>query len=359
MRSLLFGWLLLIPGLCHAADTWRTFTDDKGRKMIAKILHVEASFVVVELKADGRQIPLDFEKLSEADVAFLQKYKSAANTAKPTDPATDSRDGAADETAPDGEPQTGRLYPRTRKEIQDGIREIEKRPKPKTLSKEVHEATNKLNIYRFLCGVPAIVEGDPEFSKNAEDAALACKQNGGLSHAIGHSTDKCNLSTIGNVVGCVSQFMEDGGANNRDARGHRAWCLNARMGKVGFGSGGDSYSAMWCMDGSGKAIRDTWSYPGKGLFPLEYMHGNAWSLYGAGQPSSVDKLKVEVFRLSKRPEHSLPSSGDIPGREIKVNHVSLGMNAINFEPEEPNKRGIYWVRINGGGVRDGYLVELF
>ena len=327
--------------------------------MVAKILRVEAGFVVVELKADGRQIPIDFEKLSESDVALLQKYRADAKAAKSASEAADTEGSTQEEGTATGEPEPGRLYPRTRKEIQDGIREIERRAKPKALSKEVHEATNKLNIYRFLCGLSSDVEGDPEFSKKAEEAALACKQNGGLSHSIGHSTDKCNLSTVGNLVGCVSQFIEDGGANNRDARGHRAWCLNARMGKVGFGSGGDSYSAMWCMDGSGKSIRGTWSYPGKGLFPVEYIHGNAWSLYGTSQPSSADKIKVEVFRLPKRPDHSLPNSGEIAGREIKVNHVSLGMNAINFEPEEPAKRGIYWVRVNGGGIHEGYLVELY
>jgi hypothetical protein len=68
-------------------------------------------------------------------------------------------------------------------------------------------------------------------------------------------TDDTGRTMVGKQVDCVSQFMEDGGANNRDERGHRAWCLNARMGKVGFGSGGGSYSAMWCMDGSGKPTR--------------------------------------------------------------------------------------------------------
>jgi hypothetical protein len=71
-------------------------------------------------------------------------------------------------------------------------------------------------------------------------------------------------------------------------------------------------------------------------------------------------LKVEVFRLAKRPDKPLPLHGEIEGRPIKVNHVSLGFNsAINFEPDEPNKRGIYWVRVTGGGIREGYLVELF
>jgi hypothetical protein len=35
------------------------------------------------------------------------------------------------------------------------------------------------------------------------------------------------------------------------------------------------------------------------------------------------------------------------------------MNGINFEPEEPAKRGIYWVTVNGGGLRESYLVELY
>jgi hypothetical protein len=44
---------------------------------------------------------------------------------------------------------------------------------------------------------------------------------------------------------------------------------------------------------------------------------------------------------------------------IQVNHVSTGMNAINFEPETPDKRGVYWVRVTGDGVSEGYLVELY
>ena len=66
-----------------------------------------------------------------------------------------------------------------------------------------------------------------------------------------------------------------------------------------------------------------------------------------------------MFRLPKRPDRTLPASGEIEGHPLKINHVSLGMNAINFEPENPARRGIYWVRIHGGGVREGYLVELF
>jgi len=361
---------LLASGLGQAANEWHTFTSTDGRKTEARILSVESTFALVELKANGRHVPVNFRTLTNADQEFLKNYRTGSGatpskgaTPEPTPGTTPDKvpaDAAADDTTPGGEPTARHLYPRTRKEIQDGIREIEKRPRPPGLSKQVAEATNKLNIYRFLCGVPANVKGDPECSAAAEDAALACKKNGELSHALGHSTGDCNISHMGNVVASVSQYIEDSGSSNRDVRGHRGWCLNPPMGKVGFGSGGDSYSAMWCMDSSGKSIRGTWAYPGKGLFPLEYVHGSAWSLYGAGNPGSVDKLKVEMFKLSKRPDGQLPSSGEIPGHEIKINHVSLGMNnAINFEPAEPAKHGIYWVRVKGPGIHEGYVVELY
>jgi len=344
--------LSLIPLLAGAAEEWRTFTGADGRTMQAKILRVTGDAVVVELRATGKQMPISFDLLSKEDVDFLRDYKPPEATAAP--PA------AGGDESTDGDVTANRVYPRTKAEIQDGIREIEKRAKPADIDKDVHEATQQLNIYRFLCGVPSEVEPDVTFSKNATLAALACKKKGGLSHTIGSFTDRCNLSSMGDVVASVSQYIEDSGANNRDMRGHREWCLSPPMGKVGFGSGGDSYSAMWCMDTSGKGkMRGIWTYPGRGLFPLKYMHGNAWSLYGIEKPKSAAEVKVEVFRLSKRPEKPFSANEDIDGQVVKVNHVSLGMGSINFEPEDPAKRGTYWVRVKGGGVSEGWLVELY
>lgn len=361
MRNLILGILLLLPAAANAADSWRTFTDNAGRKLEAAIVRVEDSYAILKLKASGKEATVGFNRLSDEDIDFLQGWK-------PSDPPEDSGQtkettGKAKEDAGEegeaGEPDVGRLYPRSKEEIRSTIREIGNRPRPEGISKEVHEATEQLNIFRYLCGVPHDVEPDAEFSANAEDAAKACEKNGGLSHALGHSTNKCNLAGGSNMVASVGQYIADSGDNNREARGHRAWCLNPPMKRVGFGGSG-SYSAMWCMNSEGKSIRDSWTYPGKGLFPLEYMRGNAWSLYGAGVPDSADKVKVRVFRLSKRPDKPLSATGEIPGREIPVNYVSKAMmNGINFEPEEPAKRGIYWVDVRGGGIRESYLVELY
>ncbi len=85
-------------------------------------------------------------------------------------------------------------------------------------------------------------------SAKAEDAAKACEKHGGLSHDIGHSTDKCNLAGGSGMVNSVAQYINDHGEKNRERRGHRAWCLNPPMDKVGFGEAGGGYSAMWCME---------------------------------------------------------------------------------------------------------------
>jgi len=351
IQCLLFGACCLLPMSSRAADSWRVFTDTSGRHMVAKILRVETEQVTFELKSNGQHVTLAMDKLCAGDALYVLQYH------EPTEADRASAAAAAAASAASSAAAASELYPRSRKEIEAGIKEIAKRPRPKELSAEVHEATKQLNIYRFLCGVPFAVVGDVECSKNAGSAAIACREAGTISHSLGHFTDHCNLSTMGNMAATVAQYMEDGGDNNREARGHRAWCLNPPMGKVGFGSGGKSFSAMWCMDNSGTAQKGTWAYPGKGFFPLQYFHGNAWSFYGLDCGANP---KVEIFRLAKRPEQPLPATGDIPGHEVKVRHVSHAMmNGLNFEPAEPAKHGIYWVRISSESIHEGYLVELF
>ena len=192
--------------------------------------------------------------------------------------------------------------------------------------------------------------------------AKICLEKGTLSHGFGHYTNKCNLSSMGDVVASVPQYINDAGGNNREKRGHRRWCLNPSMEKTGFGSGGSAYSAMWAMDHSGRGSRAKfWSYPGKGYFPRDYMHGTAWSYYQQDGVPSKDKIKISIFKLLKAPEKNISSSAEPEGSDIGVKYISAYGNTINFEPDkfEAGDRGIYWVRITGGGLRVGYVVEFF
>lgn len=351
LRFLLTSCFLLIGfSHLHGAETWRTFTDIRDRKIVAKIINVGDDFAVLQLKTNGKQHEIKFELLCEEDVEFLRNYGSEAAT------------GAAKIVAEQAEIEVSkRLYPRTKEEIRAGIRAIRSSDPGEGVSSKTHDAIVALNMYRFLSGVSYDVLGDAKFSENATDAALACKKNGGLSHDLGHSTDRCNLFSGGSMVDSVRAYMDDSGENNRERRGHRAWCLNPPMGKAGFGTAGDNYSAMWCMDGSGKGkTPEFWAYPGQGFYPQEYVHGTAWSVYFQEKIDDLDKVEVEVFRLTKRPEKALPMHGEIEGHVVPILYKSKSMlNGINFEPEEPNRKGIYWVRVTGGGVRLGYVVELF
>jgi len=97
-----------------------------------------------------------------------------------------------------------------------------------------------------------------------------------------------------------------------------------------------------------------------GLYPLSYIHGNAWSLYLTEAAPSADALKIEVYRLQSRPEKPFRSNDEIEGEALPVSFGYTFENTINFEPtgktfQEP---GIYYVRIKGGGVREEYVVEL-
>ena len=268
---------------------------------------------------------------------------------------------AAEENSKQEAEVLSQLYPRSKEEIRIRIKEIEERDGPTGIDREQQKTVNELNIYRYLSGVSDDVEADVKMVGQAMDAAQACKEHGGMSHNLGHSTDICNLSSGGSMSSSVKQFIDDIGEKNRAKRGHRRLCLNPKIGKTGFGFA-KPYSAMVVTDTSGKAIpKDSWAYPGKGFFPEKYLHGNAWSLYLTKNAPGWKDITVEVYELSQRPEKAFSSSEEIPGKEVPVLYVGTYINAINFEPQADRiqRRGIYWVRIEAEGVSEGYVVELY
>lgn len=349
----------LIPLLClmlaslplGAAEEWHTFTDTRGRSFEGRVISIDEDLekATVLTRKTGAKAEIDFRILSESDIAYLKDWE-------PQEPGSQTEDAPEDL-----DEISSRIYPRTKDEIGDRLKEIEKRDAPPGIDREQQKTINELNIYRYLSGVPDEVTADPKMVEQATDAAKACEKNGVLSHSLGHSTDLCNLASGGSMLSSVKQYIDDSGDNNREKRGHRKWCLNPPMGKTGFGSAG-RYSAMVAMDSSGRGkTKDSWAYPGKGFFPKEYLHGNAWSLYLTEEAPPKDDIKVEVYKLTRRPEKPFSSSEEIPGTALPVAYGAVYGNAINFEPQpEPiTGRGIYWVRITGGRLREGYVVELY
>jgi hypothetical protein len=342
------GLLLAFYGISPlaVADDWEMLEDIEDRYLESRILSVEDGKVTFLRKSDGRRFEMEVTKFSEETRKRFKDFETDA--------------AEAEQSAADGG-FSKKLYPRTRSEIKDGIGEIESRDNPSGIDSDQHKTITELNIYRFLCGVTYDVEADPKIVGYATEAAEACKKHGNLSHEIGSYTNKCNISTRGDITATPRGYIQDNGENNRQARGHRRWCLNPPMEVTGFGSAGSKYSAMWAMDSGGKRNSDSWAYPGKGFFPVDRLHGNAWSLYLTESAPAADELEVKVYKMSRRPDKTIPWGDEPDGREMDVEYVATYINAINFEPDtDPiTGRGVYYVRIEGGGVREQYLVELY
>ena len=350
-KSRLLVLLALSIALLPRAGTtqsreWLILEDVEQRKIEARILEIGPEKVSFIRKVDGKRYEVALNRFSEESLDLFEKWK--ADEAK-----------RAEMKAQEG--FSKKLYPRTQLEIEAGLAEIAGREKPDNIDQVQHETITALNTYRFLCGVSHNVIADPALVENSTAAAKAVAKHGSLSHDIGSYTDKCNLSPLGDIRKALRQYILDPGANNREDRGHRRWCLNAAMGKTGFGSAGPKFSAMWAMDGSGTRSEESWAYPGKGFFPIERLHGGGWSLYLPARAPAAGALEVTVHKLTSRPEELFGWSDRVPGEALPVPFVRTYQNAINFEPDAKpvTQKGMYYVRVKGGEVREQYLVELY
>jgi hypothetical protein len=255
------------------------------------------------------------------------------------------------------------IYPRTKEEIRQAIKSIKARPRPdsktKKLARDLDGALEQLNIYRYLSSAPCDVALDEGYCRVSDDAAEACRNAGRIAHDLGSGTADCNLHQgQGSRAQMVDGLIEDLGEKNRDRRGDRRWCLNWKPEKTGFGLVGD-YAAMHCIDNSGAAPEQAWSYPGPGYFPAEWLKGDAWSLYLPDKAPPAPEVQVSIWKLVKSPE-AMPSMTDTPkGRKLLVPFVKTYENAINFGPETHGAKGAYFVRVEGPGLAEQYIVELY
>jgi SLA1 homology domain 1, SHD1 len=377
LTAALFTLLCLSPA--PAEESFRSWNTARGLKFDAKFISADADKVTVK-KKDGKTVTIPRDELLPLDARYVEGVEKGGSAPAPSTtpsrpspapvpapgggqtPPPPSPSAGGDDTPDDipGEPEKGKLYPRAKDEIRSTLRTILARDKPKDLaSKEVWEAICRLNAHRYLAGVSWNVGTQPNMNDGAQDASVACAKAGTISHSLGHSTDKCNLSMgRSDMASTVNGYIDDGGDNNRAARGHRRWCLNPPMQNAGFGREG-IFSAMWCMDSGGTKTRDFWTWPGRGLFPLEYFSGNSWSFYSPG--SLPAETKVRMWKLHGRPQQSIPWGEEPKGKEIEIGYTHQYDNTINFEPDPKylGRRGVFWVRVQGRGLREQYVVEMF
>lgn len=338
-----------------------TLTNKDGRSIEVRILKVEDSAVIVQLPADKRVTPIDLAQLADDDAEYLRGIRALS------DPIWGKREmdnpPAPSAAAWIEPPVGGPYYNRTRKVIEAGIQRILARPSPAGVPAPIQASENSLNLYRFLCGVPHEVRADAVLNSRAREAALACERAGRSGHDHGHFTDSCNITTDIGEPTVVYRAIEDSGANNRGILAHRAWALHPPMARTGFGAGSKAFATMWVLDSSGSPASGTWSYPSSGLFPLRYLHGDAWSFYGAPDPGKPEHARVEVHRLDQRTTEALSPRDPLPGLTLRVPHVGVsratGVSAINFEVERPFRHGVYAVRVTVGAWMKQHVVELY
>lgn len=132
-------------------------------------------------------------------------------------------------------------------------------------------ALKLVNLYRFLAGMPAVVN-DPSWDSEAQQCALIQSANV-LSHSP-PSTAKCYTAagadgsarsdlSSGPGVQAIDGYMQDLG--DATTMGHRRWILNNQLGPVGFGSA--IASCFMNTGGKGNANKPFVAWPPAGPVP--------------------------------------------------------------------------------------------
>ena len=150
------------------------------------------------------------------------------------------------------------------------------------------EVLRRVNFYRALAGVPANLAINADKSAKAQQAALLCARNRGLSHhpAKEHpgwvgldqlpsgveASANSNLSLGACGPAAVDGQMRDDGDANHNV-GHRRWLLSPRLGEVGIGDVPDSpgfpaANAIWVVGApEGKSVERFVMWPNRGYTP--------------------------------------------------------------------------------------------
>lgn len=151
----------------------------------------------------------------------------------------------------------------------------------------------RLNWYRAMAGVPAMVGLSREFSVKAQHAALMMSANGMLSHypqvdwklysPLGaEGAANSNLALVNTGANAIDAYIQDYGGTNYFV-GHRRHLLRPQLRTIGSGDvpamqvGGVSYpgaNALWVSDGTYGAtrppVRDGYvAWPTKGYTPYQ------------------------------------------------------------------------------------------
>ncbi|MCP5032671.1 MAG: hypothetical protein GY939_12775 [Actinomycetia bacterium] len=235
----------------------------------------------------------------------------------------------------------------------------------------------RVNYYRAMAGVPAIVTEDPELTAKAQSAAIMMSVEGTLTHS--PSPDFACFTPTGQLAAANSNlylgrtgteaidgYIEDPGAGNIDV-GHRNTILHPPTQKMGIGnvdgsSTGHAANALWVFDDhvfdetsvQRPRVREAdrfVAWPPRGHVPSELIHPR-WSFMLAG--ADFSSAEVSLYRMRSRSARTVPV--EVVARVGTSGHVPLP--TIVWEPDLDSDFVVdetYLVVISGVGAWVGPL----
>jgi hypothetical protein len=242
---------------------------------------------------------------------------------------------------------------------------------------ERQRALLRLRMYRLLCGLPEMdLVLDVGMNEDAVAAAEACRRLGTLTHRpenpgmpaeafarAQRGAGKGNLAMgYENPSMAVDGWMDDSDATNIRTLGHRRWCLNPPLRRVGFGQS-QRWLAMWAHDTSGTSpfLHPAICYPPAGIVPVGMFRSQyAWSV--TVNPRQFAKPRPGMIGVEVRPVVESGAVGEALNLELVTIETSgYGVdNCIIFKPAEisTSEGTRYRVVIAGLEDHDGRGVAL-
>ncbi len=169
----------------------------------------------------------------------------------------------------------------------------------------------RVNLFRALAGVPAVIDHRADYDAKAQQAALLMSANNALSHAPpntwncwnadgNEAAGKSNLSLGNRGWDAVYSQMRDDGDNNAVV-GHRRWILYPQTRQMGTGDiprggGFRRANALWILDdhfaGPRPVVRDDFvAWPPRGFVPWPLVFAR-WSFSYPGADFSSATVRM-------------------------------------------------------------------
>jgi hypothetical protein len=391
-----FSLSILLSILSVGSVLARSWTDVNGRTIDAELTGVDSQNRAL-LKTSQKVVAVPLDQLSPSDRKWVKNWvteKQLANlsaqtsrtleeAAKPPVVAPSPNPRAIAAQTADG----AGFFPRSRDQVQSGVKAILAR-RSDGLKEGEQAALNRLNAYRFLCGLPHDVAISRDFQPMVDGAARICKAIGKLDHGPanpgwpeaeyqqarrGAGTSNLYATSAGGGVeiapASVDAYLDDGATNPN--LGHRRWCLNPRMGLTAFGAH-EGYCAMWAMDGSGEDPKWKFvAFPSPGYFPRDFFGKRyQWNItFNPEEFRGFEKLTASDIKVYKLRSGTVDSAD---GRAVRLEYFNVNLdgfgvpNSVGFLPEDVDldKGDRYRVEIHGM-AKDGmngplvYVVEFF